>query len=648
MGLNIVGCLELSLRSEPLVETTNDSERKQLKSNTIFIDGQDSSYKYLIQIKEKNEIRTFSNFTFPTSIDEKQFFLINIEDIDKELPNLDFGLWYDSETNVIRVSRNHFGTVPINYSFIANEFFAFSTDLLSLLNVERVKPYIEIDKDRLIRYLTFKGDSLVDYNEQTFYTNIKSVLPGHILSVSQKTLSSNVYLKFKPLQWENTELTSDYYSSFRDLLIKSVSRSIWKKTLFGSHLSGGLDSSSLSAITKKLHPESELLTFYAATNTKLTNENHHALEVAKKIGSRHYEVVPQQNDLELLKLYTSLYAHPECMLSSPTVQGSLFAFAEKYACDVLMIGHDGDSIVGSGLEYIAELFYRKNWDELAPLLKKRLQNPYYSILSLDWDKLSDKRKLRHIYNDFFGIRLGEMFDKNSFIELFSSYLEISKFFDISFFYFFNKAFSATLNRIRKKTVVHTILRDELINRSSKFGQADQLSNALSKDLPDRFQESIKSVYAAQPLLFTEELFVLGNYYKIHNALPFYDKALFELCMAIPTEVKLGDGLGRNHFREAMKDILPEKVRTRPDKGVFGLHARETALRMYNQAKSILHDSSLVWEYVDPVKFTDALKLLNTKDLPHHVYSRSQFHIVRTISLAVWLNWLGEKTKGVSK
>lgn len=600
--------------------------------------------QYLIQINQRDSLATYSNLFFSTNVEKKRFFFINPDDIDSELPNLDIGIWINVEDNTIRLLRNNFGTVPLYYINIPQEFFAFSTDLPSLLKLEEVKPFLQININRLVRYCTFKGDSITDYNEETFYKNVKTVLPGHILESSPVAHCSIRYLKFDPLQWSHLESSKDFANIFLDRLKKSVERSI-EKGLIGAHLSGGLDSSSLSSLTKYLYPDRELLTLYASTKTKLTNENHHAFNVAEQIGSKHFEVTPQENDFELLTLYTSIYGHPECMLASPSLQGTLISFAKDHHCEQLLIGHDGDSIAGTGLNRIIELFYKKNWKDLLPLLNLRLTDPSYSITSKNWINLSDKKKLRIIYNNFFSFRFAEISKRHSISYSLKLFFDIRAHFDISILYFIKRAVRSIFNKILDKNPKKTILRDTVISKGMGTLDSNALSNSLGENVPTKFQDAIKSVFNAQPLLFCEELYALGNYYEIRNCLPFYDKELFEISMATPVEFKLGSGLGRQHFRDAMQGILLESVRSRSDKAVFGLYGRESAIRMHDQAQAILKKSSEVWHYIDKEKFSAEVKILMTENLSTHVYSRSQFHVVRTISLAVWLDWYKNNITG---
>jgi asparagine synthase (glutamine-hydrolysing) len=183
--------------------------------------------------------------------------------------------------------------------------------------------------------------------------------------------------------------------------------------------------------------------------------------------------------------------------------------------------------------------------------------------------------------------------------------------------------------------------------SSPDIESNDLFGLLETGCSAEDKQSLRDVYNAQAILSNEQNFVLSNYYNIINASPFYDKDLFELCMAVPNITKYGDGIGRAHFREGMKGILPDEVRCRGSKTHIGFHGQEVITRMYSQAESFLMDSKEIWKYVDLRKFSHQVKILRNDKIPHTHKIFTWFNISRTISLAIWLEWLaGLETKKV--
>lgn len=67
---------------------------------------------------------------------------------------------------------------------------------------------------------------------------------------------------------------------------------------------------------------------------------------------------------------------------------------------------------------------------------------------------------------------------------------------------------------------------------------------------------------------------------IESRSPMLDYRLAEFCFLLPNKYKIRDGVGKWILREAMRDILPEKVRTRKDKA--GLIAPADGFRTENK------------------------------------------------------------------
>ena len=63
--------------------------------------------------------------------------------------------------------------------------------------------------------------------------------------------------------------------------------------------------------------------------------------------------------------------------------------------------------------------------------------------------------------------------------------------------------------------------------------------------------------------------------------PFYDYRVVELCLALPSETKLRDGQTRWVLREAMRGLLPEKIRSRHDKAEFNDELTESVRAFYH-------------------------------------------------------------------
>jgi asparagine synthase (glutamine-hydrolysing) len=596
-----------------------------------------------IGVEKSEEVKLIGSKT-PKSLTSSFAFTQHL----KESPSqVDLGLWYDAKHNTLLVARHLFGMFPFYYLHVPNEFIAFSNNMATLVRMPHVREYLALDQNRIRGYATFRSDSSRDYSEDTFYQHIKTALPGQILAINPDSKSYSPFAQFSITQWAGLTTLPEYGEAFRELLFKSVCQKTADPSgLLGSHLSGGLDSSSISSIARTLHPERPLHTFYYSTRGYKTDDSDYARSVAENIGSIHHEVTQSTDDLAVITLNTSLYGRPQASIMSPTSEATVNRLANEIGCNVLMNGSDGDSIVGSGLELLEWLYRDKQWDTLKTLLLKRVK--YFTLTQQypRWDNLTFDEKALIVEQNFLYNRLTANFRKLGLSEFYKTFKETGNHFEISLPYFLKrslKGLAAKLNNTSIQPI--TILRDEFCEVSpSQIEPAPKLSTTLRGNTSEKYQQWIADVYNQHSITLNEERFALGNFYGFKNTSPFYDKDLFELCISIPAIMKFGDGQGRAHFREAMKGILPEHVRVRHQKATVGDFGKQATLRLYEQSNELLMDSTEVWNFVDKAKFQKTLKFLKTDGLEVSMYNRSLFHITKTVSLAVWFEWL--KSEGL--
>ncbi|MCF0039042.1 asparagine synthase-related protein [Dyadobacter fanqingshengii] len=551
-----------------------------------------------------------------------------------------FGAWFDETRQTLYLTRDVFGVIPTYYLYVPDSFVAFSTSLVSLIKMPVCRPYLQLDSDRIVSYSRFRGDQSGSYSSGTFFKNIKTVLPGHIISVSSDNITSRPFARFDPDKWNHLHSIEEYGRAFKDLFFKSVERTIGRdEAKVGSHLSGGMDSSSISAVAKALDPGLALHTLYLDTKTKYSDEIGFAGEVAEKIGSIHHEVPPSNEDFEIISRYTSVYGHPECMVISPSSQGSLMEFASHLGCKVLLIGHDGDSVVGSGLEKLTKAYFERDWSHLRALILKRA--PYASLSRVipQWEILNPGEKISRYTKHLIVSKFFEQLKRLKPLEIGKLLIESSRQMNVSIWHFFTAGMERLWKKlIKTKTLEGTILKQEFA--AVHVAKRENLADLLRGDLPLTYKVWFDDVFNGQTIIASEQFFALGNHYALENRFPFYDKDLFELCISVPMEVKFGRGIGREHFREAMKGLLPESVRSRAGKANFSIYGREAALRLYHQSTGLMQDdSNFVWHFVDKQKYLNSAAILVDQHASESNHTLSQFHVTRAISLAIWFDWL---------
>ena len=155
-------------------------------------------------------------------------------------------VYIDLENNNIECIRDFTGTKPLYYSFHDNNFF-FSSEAWFLYSLSQKK--LNIKSFNFFLNYGFSPE------ENTLIENVKKVMPRSIMKVNFNTaeLSSNEYFKLD--EKKNSNLIN--YNSINTLLENSVKMNLLSDTKIGTFLSGGVDSSLVTAIAKKYNSKIE-------------------------------------------------------------------------------------------------------------------------------------------------------------------------------------------------------------------------------------------------------------------------------------------------------------------------------------------------------------------------------------------------------
>ena len=108
------------------------------------------------------------------------------------------------------------------------------------------------------------------------------------------------------------------------------------------------------------------------------------------------------------------------------------------------------------------------------------------------------------------------------------------------------------------------------------------------------------------------------YYSIENRSPFLDRSLFEFCSSIPSRHLVRDGYAKVLMRDAMQDIVPDKILWNHRKVGFNAPVLSLIDVKDRDTKAWLLDDGPVFEHIKKPLIE---KLLNRQDLPN---SESKF------------------------
>ncbi len=426
------------------------------------------------------------------------------------------GMWafciYDKNKNIFFLSRDRFGIKPLYY-FFDEEKFIFASEIKAILKY--VKPE---ENDEMIHNFLVNNVDL--YKDETFFKNIKSVMPSTnlIFDLKINEIEKQRYWDINKINRKTTSVSKEdeeYAKKFHDLFKDSVKLRLMSEVPVGTCLSGGLDSSSIVCIVNKILTDGneeikesigeKQKTFSAVYEYKRIDEREYIEEVIKETNVEKNYVFPSGEELfkEVEKLI--YYQEEPFMSTSIYAQWNVMRLVSKKV-KVLLDGQGSDELLAG---YLNPTLYNRT--SFGDVLKQRKFFKFFKERFLNFPMLYGDLKI--IYSYF----------------------------------------------IRKKVLKNK----EILNQAflDKFKNKKEIPKEI-KDLADWSYELLMNG-GIQTLLKYEDRNSMA--FSIEARVPFLDYKVVEYIFSIPIDQRIKNGWTKYILRNAMKDILPEKVRKRRSK-----------------------------------------------------------------------------------
>jgi asparagine synthase (glutamine-hydrolysing) len=278
-----------------------------------------------------------------------------------------FSLW-DEKTQKLLVVRDRFGEKPLYY--IKNEQgFFFASELKALEDFHEKK---NISKTGLNLFFSLTYIPA----PYTIYENVFKLEAGHYLEVSTLgEFESIQYYDLEKITLENQDLQITQYEDakkeLREKLFSSVEERMVSDVPLGSFLSGGIDSSIVSAIMSKLSTN-PIKTFSIGFKEKEYDESERADLVAKHIGSDHkLYIVGHEDLLEIVDETLSYFDEP--FGDSSAIPSMMVAKKAKEKVTVVLTGDCADELFGGYDKYLGK-YYADKYNKYPKLLRKAFKN----------------------------------------------------------------------------------------------------------------------------------------------------------------------------------------------------------------------------------------------------------------------------------
>jgi asparagine synthase (glutamine-hydrolysing) len=458
-----------------------------------------------------------------------------------------FAIWNKAERSLF-CARDRLGKKPFYY-FFNGRLFAFASEIKALLEHPAVSPALE--ESVLSEYLTFGYVS----GEQTLFAGIRKLMPGHTLLLKHD--GDRLSMRIEPYwdlpqagasppghphdekNWPQDE--QGWIDECRRRLEESVRTRLMSDVPLGMFLSGGVDSSIIAALMKRL-TSGPVKTFAVGYAESAYSELDPARQVARHIGTDHHEVSISMEDF--FQALPALVWHEDEPIAWPS-SVSLY-FVSKLAAEqvkVVLTGEGSDELFAGYGRY---WHYRVNsrWAQyyrLFPRFSRRAVAS--SIAESGLLSASLRRKLQHTL-------LGRGEDMRS--------LYLDNFYAA----FSEREQGALLTQASRNG--HTPY-DSFLEHWNRRSEAPLLSRMLYAD---------QKTYLVELLMKQDQMSMAAS---IESRVPFLDHPLAEFAAAVPEDLKLRGKTGKYIVKKAAEDLLPREIIYRPKMG-FPTPLRDWLLR----------------------------------------------------------------------
>jgi asparagine synthase (glutamine-hydrolysing) len=427
---------------------------------------------------------------------------------------------HDSRDNSLHLIRDRLGKKPLwaSHSIDGTLFFASELRALMLAQPNRTLRTEMISEVMQYGYITAP--------HSPFY-EIDQVPPASILSWRDGKTSTQKY-------WSpdfDTKLNISYEEAFettKELIEAAVSRRLITERSIGSFLSGGYDSTVVTAFMSKLLKE-QVQTYSIGFHSTQYNEAHHAKRIANFLGTNHHELILSPDPALIVEKISKVLDQP--FADSSIVPTYLLAEFASESLTVALGGDGGDEVFGGYDRYLA-----------APILQKLNR-----FLGFTKKSLGTLERLPYINERKFKRLLSLMSAEKTLAERYSLIMSLSS----------SPELSLLVNRNLYSSRAETSFINDFNN-----GIHSPFDRMLSSDITN---------YLPNDLLVKADIATMANSLELRS--PMLDESVVEWGISLPSEFKIRGFETKHILKDVARSLVPAELLARQKMG-FGIPRAE--------------------------------------------------------------------------
>jgi asparagine synthase (glutamine-hydrolysing) len=436
-------------------------------------------------------------------------------------------IWDEKRKHLV-LARDRLGKKPLYYSFV-NGTFLFASELKAMMVYPGFRR--KVDPISLTKYLFFEFIP----SPHTIFKDAKKLSAASYLVWDNKAIEVRQY--WSPFKSQKCEYDlSEVEAALRitELLTESVKQRLISDVPLGVFLSGGIDSSAITALAQKEVP-GKIKTFSIGFEDPSFDESTYASLASRYLGTEHHEQTMTPADL--LDIVPGL---PE-ILDEPMADASILPtyllskFTRRHVT-VALGGDGGDELFAGYPTYLAHRFatqYDRYLGMLHPAIKF-LGN----LLPVSDDNISFDFKVKKFLS---GIGYPDGIRNSVWLGSFP-FLESQK----------------VLSQEVLSQFSEGRLAEDIYHYEEEYPFNDRITKVQYLDLRLYFQESVLVKVDRASMACSLEV-----------RAPFLDHELVEFVMGLPSKLKLKGSTSKYILKNAMKNRLPDEIIKRRKKG-FGV------------------------------------------------------------------------------
>ncbi len=490
---------------------------------------------------------------------------------------------YDKEEHSLFIARDRMGIKPLLY-YQDSDKIIFASEMKSLLAYGIPKA---LDYTSLTQYLQFNYIPA----PASIFENVKKLMPGHFIKIKDKALTLDKYYE---IPYDKSNLNPDRldYEQQKSKLIELMDNAVQQRLVadvpLGAFLSGGIDSSVITALASK--HKSSLNTFSIGYRDEpFFDETKYANLVAKKFNTNH--TVFSLSNFDLYDhLFDILDYLDEPFADSSAIPVYILSKHTRKVATVALSGDGADEIFSG---------YNKHSAALRAIKGGTAASMVKAFLPL-WQSLPKSRnsplsnKVRQFQRFAEGMKLDDK----------ERYWRWASF-----------ATPEETNSILSQQV-----KAKLAPQSYSERKGEILKHFNGKGLMNDI------LYTDMQMVLTNDMLTKVDTMSMANSLevrvPFLDHHVVNYAFSLPESSKINKGMKKRILQDAFRDILPGELYKRPK------HGFEVPLLKWfkSELRSLIENDLLQDQFIEAQGIFDVqgIRALKTKLFsknPEDVHSR---------------------------